>query len=241
MGNIQSDNKKNTTGKSQVRNLLKTKKSPVRELFKYQAITGKKQKQSNDVQDQQSVSELSSGDVGNSGTDLLETSLESAVAIETCDRFVVTDSWLRVRKLQQSFDNTPVDENSVTTPSSEESVFTDPFLTPVNSDSKQPEITVNEEEITVKIEDESDEITLTMDSEDDEIPVILKQRRPQTHSLDALEEEILSSEKTKSLDLLEEKESGVSKMATSFTVVRHRKVELVPTKLSEQCLVSTGQ
>jgi hypothetical protein len=77
------------------------------------------------------------------------------------------------------------------------------------------------------------------------------QKKPQSHSLDALDEEENvedSDKKTKSLDALEAT-AGV--MATphtrttqppsSFTLVKHRKVELNPTRLSEHCLLPSGK
>nr|CAD7257651.1 unnamed protein product [Timema shepardi] len=77
-------------------------------------------------------------------------------------------------------------------------------------------------------------------------------KRPQSHSLDALDEEgVVADDAAKSLsaDALEIGGAGTATMhgvghqrttppPTSFTLVRHRKVELNPTRLSEHCLIS---
>jgi hypothetical protein len=77
------------------------------------------------------------------------------------------------------------------------------------------------------------------------------QKRPQSHSLDALDEEDNVEDidkKTKSLDALEVTAGGgapphtrTTQPPSSFTLVRHRKVELNPTRLSEHCLLASGE
>lgn len=77
------------------------------------------------------------------------------------------------------------------------------------------------------------------------------QKRPQSHSLDALDEEDNveeSDKKTKSLDALEMTAGGgapphtrTTQPPSSFTLVRHRKVELNPTRLNEHCLLASGE
>ena len=91
-----------------------------------------------------------------------------------------------------------------------------------------------------------------MGSDDEDSTPMAKQKRSQAHSLDALDEEDTaessSQGKTKSLDAMiddgKEQQSSVTqptKMSSSFTVVRHKKVELASTKLSDQCLVTSGE
>lgn len=77
------------------------------------------------------------------------------------------------------------------------------------------------------------------------------QKKPQSHSLDALDEEDNvedSDKKTKSLDALEvtagvgaTPHTRTTQPPSSFTVVKHRKVELNPTRLSENCLMPSGK
>lgn len=77
------------------------------------------------------------------------------------------------------------------------------------------------------------------------------QKRSQSHSLDALDEEENaedSEKKTKSLDALEITATNgavphtrTTQPPSSFTLVRHRKVELNPARLSEHCLLPTGE
>ncbi|RZF33451.1 hypothetical protein LSTR_LSTR015995 [Laodelphax striatellus] len=215
MGNLQgSDAKKAAGGKGGGQTKAKGKKSPVRELFKHQGIKkGKEQVGS-------SVGDLAVGTAGDG------------------EVIVTTDSWRHAKELQQQNQRTtlheqagpssnlredlvvgasaPADSNT----SSEESVFTDPLLTPLcgsdYSDGKEcgqicPHAAASEElSVAVSREsivgDEDDSVTLKMDSEDDELTPTVG-RRP--HST-----------------------SG----ASSFTLVKHRKVELQPSKLSEQCL-----
>jgi hypothetical protein len=76
-------------------------------------------------------------------------------------------------------------------------------------------------------------------------------KKPQSHSLDALDEEDNvegSEKKTKSLDALEvtagvgaTPHTRTTQPPSSFTVVKHRKVELNPTRLSENCLIPSGK
>jgi hypothetical protein len=106
-----------------------------------------------------------------------------------------------------------------------------------------------------------DDITLTLldsaeqlnDSEESGVPNLMTsvQKRPQSHSLDALDEEDNvedSDKKAKSLDALELNAGGgapphtrTTQPPSSFTLVRHRKVELNPTRLSEHCLLASGE
>jgi hypothetical protein len=76
----------------------------------------------------------------------------------------------------------------------------------------------------------------------------LVQKKPQSHSLNALDEEDNveeSDKKTKSLDALEvtgaTPHTRTTQPPSSFTVVKHRKVELNPTRLSENCLLPSGK
>ncbi|XP_054261074.1 formin-2-like isoform X2 [Macrosteles quadrilineatus] len=129
---------------------------------------------------------------------------------------IVTDSWRQVGKLQSQAAATATVETPPEETSSSDSVFTDPQVTPITSDySDGRECT----DCRVK---EEDDVTLTMEvSEDEESTPVASKRH--THSLDRLEEEEPQRKESK------------------FTVVRHRKVELAPAKLSEQCLISTGK
>ncbi|XP_039284792.1 formin-2 isoform X2 [Nilaparvata lugens] len=219
MGNLQGSEGKKAAGKGG-QTKAKGKKSPVRELFKHQGIKkGKEQVGS-------SVGDLSVGTAG--------------------EAIVTTDSWRHAKELQQQRTSTlhdsedhqqagPSSEDHASSPvapadsntSSEESVFTDPLLTPLcgsdYSDGKEcgqvcphataspgphPSSPTKTEDFAVSREslaDEDDSVTLKMDSDDELTPTV--GRRP--HST-----------------------SGGS----SFTLVKHRKVELQPSKLSEQCL-----
>jgi hypothetical protein len=77
------------------------------------------------------------------------------------------------------------------------------------------------------------------------------QKRSQSHSLDALDEEDNAEDtdkKTKSLDALEitagngvVRHTRTTQPPSSFTLVRHRKVELNSTLLSEHCLLPAGE
>ena len=100
-----------------------------------------------------------------------------------------------------------------------------------------------------------DDVTLTLvDSQEqltggDEPMTAVVQKRAQSHSLDALDEEENAEEKEKkaksrSADALEMGGTSpgagptrTSQPPSSFTLVRHRKVELNPTRLSEHCLL----
>ena len=98
-----------------------------------------------------------------------------------------------------------------------------------------------------------DDVTLTLVdsqeqlSEGDDLMTTVVQKRGQSHSLDALDEEENAEEKkskSKSADALEmggtSPGAGPTRMSqppSSFTLVRHRKVELNPTRLSEHCLL----
>ena len=77
-------------------------------------------------------------------------------------------------------------------------------------------------------------------------------QKPQSHSLDALDEEDNaedSNKKTKSLDSLEitagvgaaTPHTRTTQPPSSFTLVKHRKVELNPARVSEHCLLPTGK
>ncbi|PSN51208.1 hypothetical protein C0J52_13662 [Blattella germanica] len=101
-----------------------------------------------------------------------------------------------------------------------------------------------------------DDVTLTLlDSEGEEVvngtSASGVQKRPQSHSLDALDEEEGvddddKKKKSRSADALEMTSGATSPGAgpranqppSSFTLVRHRKVELNPTRLSEHCLIA---
>jgi len=110
--------------------------------------------------------------------------------------------------------------------------------------------TTDLDDVTLTLVDSTEQLT---DGEDmggsDFMPSVSK--KPQSHSLDALDEEDYvedSDKKTKSLDALEVT-AGVGAMPhtrstqppSSFTVVKHRKVELNPTRLSENCLMPSGK
>lgn len=193
MGNLQgSDKSKQKEGKASKSGglLTKTKKSPVKELFKHQ-VGGKKTKAP--AEDPVSVTGAGGGSGG--GNDR-----------GTSCGLIVTDSWRRVGALQQQQSPQSVEVEAVSPEtSSSDSVFTDPL---------------------VSVEPVEDDVTLTMETSDEESTPLAVKRR-----LDSLDEETEreSPSRTKSLDKLE---------AKTFTVVRHRKVELAPSKLSEQCLIS---
>lgn len=205
MGNLQGSDKKQKEGKGSKGGglLTKTKKSPVKDLFKHQVVGG-------------------AGAAGGKKTPALTKPPEDPVSVTrsgggndrergTSCGVIVTDSWRRVGALQQQSLEQPLAAVSPET-SSSDSVFTDPLV------SVEPDLARREE----------DDVTLTMETSDEESTPLAVKRR-----LDSLDEEVErdSPSRTKSLDKLE---------AKTFTVVRHRKVELPPSKLSEQCLISAG-
>lgn len=208
MGNLQGgDKSKQKEGKASKSGglLTKTKKSPVKDLFKHQvsgggggSAGGKKTLTPAHTKPPEDPVSVTGGGGNDRGT--------------SCG-LIVTDSWRRVGALQQqqqSEQSVPEKTTEAVSPetSSSDSVFTDPL---------------------VSAEPPEDDVTLTMETTSDEesTPLAVKRR------LDSLDEEAEreSPSRTKSLDKLE---------AKTFTVVRHRKVELAPSKLSEQCLISAG-
>lgn len=203
MGNLQGgDKSKQKEGKASKSGglLTKTKKSPVKDLFKHQVgggggAGGKKTQTAAHTKPPEDP--VSGGGSGGGGNDR-----------GTSCGLIVTDSWRRVGALQQQqqSEQSPVEAVSPES-SSSDSVFTDPL---------------------VRAEPAEDDVTLTMETSDEESTPLAVKRR-----LDSLDEEAEreSPARTKSLDKLE---------AKTFTVVRHRKVELAPSKLSEQCLISAG-
>lgn len=110
--------------------------------------------------------------------------------------------------------------------------------------------TTDLDDVTLTLVDSTEQLT---DSEDmggsDFMTSVSK--KPQSHSLDALDEEDSvgdSDKKTKSLDALEvtagmgaTHHTRTTQPPSSFTVVKHRKVELNPTRLSENCLMPSGK
>ena len=110
--------------------------------------------------------------------------------------------------------------------------------------------TTDLDDVTLTLVDSTEQLT---DGEDmggcDFVTTV--QKRPQSHSLDALDEEDTvedSDKKTKSLDALEvtagvgvTPHTRTTQPPSSFTVVKHRKVELNPTRLSEHCLLPSGK
>lgn len=236
MGNLQGSDKSKSSGKVSKAGLTKTKKSPVKDLFKHQVsgvvVGGKKTAESQrPVEDPVSGQPAVTAARGGGGNDrpgtvttAVTTSTTSCAATSSGSQVIVTDSWRQVSKIQKSLESAaPVELSpSKEETSSSDSVFTDPLVTPQGvsdySDGKE----------CVDCRREEDDVTLTMETseEEDSTPVASK-KRLQANSLDALDEEAESPTKTKSLE----------PKTSSFTVVRHRKVELPPTKLSEQCLL----
>lgn len=240
--NKQKEQKEGKVGKSGLMGMGKLKKSPAKEHAKHQVGGGgsahevttavkkapvartQTQKPAEDpVCSQVSVTppggERGGNDRSAGAAREVETSCASNIASGSVGAVIVTDSWRQVGKLQQSLDTSlPVSPSQEET-SSSDSVFTDPLVTPQECGE-------------CRREEEVDDVTLTMETSDEEsTPVSTKRRLPAP--LDALDEEVEGSpSRAKSLDKLEPK---------TFTVVRHRKVELPPTKLSEQCLISAGK
>jgi hypothetical protein len=113
-----------------------------------------------------------------------------------------------------------------------------------------PLSTTDLDEVTLTLLDSAEQLT---DGDDLGEPNLVTsvQKRPQSHSLDALDEEDIADggdKKTKSLNALEVTAGNgvLPQMRTpqpppSFTLVRHRKVELNPTRLSEHCLLPAGE
>ncbi|XP_063240371.1 protein cappuccino isoform X2 [Bacillus rossius redtenbacheri] len=180
--------------------------------------------------------------------------------------YLVTDSWRRANRQQL----TPASRES-----SSESVFTDP-LTPHSGQLSDGDMVSGRQPGAVDV----DEVTLTLVEEPStdhseassavfvaeppppqQPPPEQQQQqqqqqqprpRPQSHSLDALDEEAATTtpaapgDRSRSADELDDDSSPAPGSAAaprqqpppSFTVVRHRKVELNPTRLSEHCLAS---
>lgn len=259
MGNLQGSDKnkqkEGKVGKTGLMGMGKLKKSPAKEHAKHQVgsaggggpvneataavkkapvVRTQTQKPAEDpVCSQVSVTapggERGGNDRSAGAAREVETSCASNIASGSVGAVIVTDSWRQVGKLQQALDTSlPVSPSQEET-SSSDSVFTDPLVTPQASD---PDYTSGQECTDCRREEEVDDVTLTMETSDEEsTPVSTKRRLPAP--LDALDEEVEGSpSRAKSLDKLEPK---------TFTVVRHRKVELPPTKLSEQCLISAGK
>ncbi|XP_021933478.1 formin-2 isoform X2 [Zootermopsis nevadensis] len=109
-----------------------------------------------------------------------------------------------------------------------------------------PLSTTDLDDVTLTLLDSTEQLTDGEDFGGTELLTSV-QKRSQSHSLDALDEEENvegSDKKAKSLDALEMAAgNGVlphtrtTQPPSSFTLVRHRKVELNPTRLSEHCLV----
>ncbi|KAK9506911.1 hypothetical protein O3M35_008760 [Rhynocoris fuscipes] len=131
------------------------------------------------------------------GDDLNEEELQLQQQLEDEARYVVTDSWRQVGKLQLGEEiRTPSKESS-----SGESVFTDPAALCNNHEN------VNKED--------EDELTITMDSitlEETNVTVNM----PSGDATDAVTMKEIPG--------------------TKFTIIRHRKAELPPSRISDQCL-----
>jgi hypothetical protein len=113
-----------------------------------------------------------------------------------------------------------------------------------------PLSTTDLDDVTLTLVDSTEQLT---DGEDVGGPNFMTsvQKKYQSHSLDALDEEDSvedSDKKTKSLDALEATaglgatpHTRTTQPPSSFTLVKHRKVELNPTRLSEHCLLPSGK
>lgn len=138
----------------------------------------------------------------------------------TTTTYLVTDSWRHVKKL--TINNDP----SATTPSREsssDSVFTDP-LTPQGLAAKKLDemIVTTASEKTIKEEDSNTNSTCASTAELDDITLVL----------DADEEKNSSSQTMVP--------SSSTVTSRPFTIVRHRKVELGPTKIVDTNLFAGG-
>lgn len=227
MGNLQGSEKGKSSGKAAKGGLGKMKKSPARDLLKYQAVGLAVRKKTAQTPAEDPVPERQAVSGVGGGNDRSGTVTNDAAATTSCatdGALIVTDSWREVTKLQKSLESrAPVESSpSKEETSSSDSVFTDPLVTPVGASDYS-----DSRECTDCKRDE-DDVTLTMDtSEEEESTPVASKRRSHTNSLDALEEEAEPPTKAKSLE----------PKTCPFTVVRHRKVELPPTKLNEQCLL----
>ncbi|KAJ9582145.1 hypothetical protein L9F63_003487, partial [Diploptera punctata] len=264
MGNLQgSEGKKGAgggTGKSPGKGKKdKGKKSPAKELLR-QHKSPAPPPPSAQVQQQKVVPPQGNVQPTSSHASVASNNGKQQQTGETTT-YVVTDSWRHVKKLAIK---TPASNNTLLTPpsrdSSSESVFTDP-LTPQGfaeaqnssitssyysdpcSNGKTSNVTptrgVNGVDSVFGVmglsdkekrgDADLDDITLTLvDSQEqltegDEPMTAVVQKRAQSHSLDALDEE--------------ENFRAYQEAPSSFTLVRHRKVELNPTRLSEHCLL----
>lgn len=232
MGNLQGSEKKSSGKTVVVGGKTKGKKSPIRELFKNQGI-----KKGLDEQVGSNVVDPSSAN---------------------CSLVVTTESWRRVKELQgtsevtveeslpsQSLDVQPtsLDGQEAIESSSEESVFTDPLLTPlysVHSDYSDSKPCGSENvcaHVISRAEDNSsadalsaEAVMLTMimtggqrsecDDDDAEATPLVSRRRPSSTSTVVPESGSPGPASTPSL--------------SQFTITKHCKIELQPSK----CLVS---
>jgi hypothetical protein len=170
MGNLQTSEGKKAKA------LLKAKKSPARDGAKLQSCSEAKKGKGGE--------EVGGGGGGNDPAG---------------NRYLVTDSWRQVQRLQEEEVKTPSKESS-----SGDSVFTDPVVPLAQNEAV-----------------EEDEVTLTMDSQIDLGPLA---------TLPPLDMPSPGAQVSETPSPLRET-SG-----PKFTIVRHRKVELAPNKLSDQCL-----
>ncbi|XP_069704100.1 formin-2 isoform X2 [Periplaneta americana] len=273
MGNLQGSEGKNKGGgggKSPARGRKdkKDKKSPARELLKHKSQAPPPPTTAATTQQKVVSPEASHAPVASNNGN--QTSVPPA-SDRTCTEttYVVTDSWRHVKKLAIK---TPNPNSTLLTPpsrdSSSDSVFTDPLTpqgfaeahqcnkTPQGDDNESDDMGLSDKDKRGSTTD-LDDVTLTLlDSQeqlsteiDEPEMTAVVQKRPQSHSLDALDEEDVPEEgekKTKSLDALEitngvpAVQTRTSQPPSSFTLVRHRKVELNPTRLSEHCLIGSG-
>lgn len=238
MGNLQgSENKKNATKTKLLGNKVKGKKSPVRELFKNQGTKKGKDEQ---------VTNSSAVDLSSAGDSLV----------------VTTESWRRVRELQCLPDGTSREsgeKNQETTSpcslnvndtgesSSEESVFTDPLLTPlysVNSEysdgkpcdggqvvcshlTRTTSLEVQEDRDAVEEKDENNGLTAESVSF-----IMIEGQKGEDDSTDAEATPPVSRRQTSTTSDSEASgyQGSTTPSISSFTVSKHRKVELQPSK-----------
>ncbi|XP_075225128.1 formin protein cappuccino isoform X3 [Lycorma delicatula] len=221
MGNLQGSEGKKTQTKSKIQgNKMKGKKSPVRELFKYQGI----KKGGKDEPVGSSVIDLSAADASGSLVVIAESS--------RCDENPLVIGDESDGPVEETISNV-VNVKGVDDSSSEESVFTDPLLTPLYS--------VNS--------DYSD--SKPCDSEHPVCSHVIPAKGDEQHNYEAISETVISS-MSESVDVAEEatpqvvvnrrpqsmsiinNNAGSTSPVPSFTVTKHRKVELQPSK----CLLS---
>lgn len=224
MGNLQgSEGKKALTKSKNIQvNKVKGKKSPVRELFKYQGI-----RKAKDEPVGSSVIDLSTADASGSLIVITESSRRDEILRVPTGESESGD--VKEESTSKVLDVKRADESS-----SEESVFTDPLLTPlysVNSDYSDSKPCDSEHTVCSNVipteangHNYEEAIPGTLTTTMNETVEIADEATPQQ----------VVSRRPQSVSVTSNNPGAAIPPVSSFTVTKHRKVELQPSK----CLLS---